>query len=108
MNDREEFQRQIDELLATDTGLDKWCWLRRRTSKFMEHDTPYLEEIGSSDVTCKLYQLWRDWRNYCFTGPAMPTKIDDRLGWYINGEIIDLLGLPRTRALEEYHNMERA
>ena len=34
--ERKEYERQIDVLLATDTGLDRWCWMRRRASKLIE------------------------------------------------------------------------
>jgi len=81
-DERDEFTKQIDILFAQPTGLDKWCWLRRRASKLMECENPGLEEIGSSDVSCRLYELWRE--RYRLTGTA---AITDDLGWDINGQV---------------------
>ncbi len=85
MNDQlvySEFSKQIDILFAHPTGLDKWRWLRRRASKLIECENPGLEEIGSSDVSCRLYELWRE--RYRLTGTA---AITDDLGWDINGQV---------------------
>ena len=82
MNDRIEFSKQIDILFAQPTGSDKWCWLRRRASKLMECGNPGLEEIGSSDVSGRLYGLWRE--RYRLTGTA---AITDDLGWHINDQV---------------------
>jgi hypothetical protein len=81
--ERKEYERQIDVLLATDTGLDRWCWMRRRASKLIECEWgDDLEEIGSSDVSCKLYELWRErYRD------VANDKIDDCLGWFINERV---------------------
>ena len=81
--ERAEFERQYDALLATDNGLDIWCWLRRRASKVIEVQWgDDLEEIGSSDVSCKLYELWCE--RYRDVGND---KIDDCLGWFINERV---------------------
>ena len=77
-----EFTKQIDILFSTATGRDKWHWLRRRASKLMECENPGLEEIGSSDVSCRLYELWRE--RYRLTGTA---AITDDLGWEINSRV---------------------
>lgn len=85
MNNRDllsEFSKQIDILLAEPTGLDKLCWLRRRASKLMECENPGLEEIGSSDVSGRLYELWKE--QYQLTGTA---TITDDLGWEINSRV---------------------
>jgi hypothetical protein len=81
--ERNEYERQVDELLATDTGVGIWCWLRRRASKVIECQWgDDLDEIGSSDVSCKLYELWRE--RYRDVGND---KIDDNLGWFINDRV---------------------
>ena len=87
INERElqdEYTRQINELLDKPNGLDMWCWLRRRASKLLECEMgdDKWEEIGSSDVSCRLYELWRE--RYRLTGTA---AITDDLGWDINGQV---------------------
>jgi len=82
IEERDEFTKQIDILYSTATGRDKWSWLRRRTSKLMECENPGLEEIGSSDVSCRLYELWRE--QFRLTGTA---AITDDLGWEINSRV---------------------
>ena len=82
IEERDEFTKQIDILYSTPAGHDKWCWLRRRASKLMECENPGLEEIGSSDVSCRLYELWRE--QFRLTGTA---AITDDLGWEINSRV---------------------
>jgi hypothetical protein len=77
-----EFTKQIDILFSTATGRSKWNWLRRRTSKLIECENPGLYEIGSSDVSSRLYELWRE--RYRLTGTA---AITDDLVWEINGRV---------------------
>ena len=86
MLDEKEYQKQIDILFSKPTGLDMWCWLRRRTSALMERElydrTGSWEsdgEIGSSDVSCRLYELWLDQKRATGNG-----RINDSLGFQIN------------------------
>ena len=85
MNERDErdaFTKATEELLSSDIGLNIWRWLRRRTSKLIECENPGLYEIGSSDVSCRLYELWRE--QYRLTGRA---TITDSLGFQINSRV---------------------
>lgn len=87
MNERalqDEYTRQVNELLDKPNGLDMWCWLRRRASKLIECENPGLYEIGSSDVSCRLYECWKDWH---LTHPDNARHINDGLGFRINSEV---------------------
>lgn len=86
MNERNEYQKQIDILFSKPNGHDMWCWLRRRTSALMERElydrTGQWEsdgEIGSSDVSGRLYELWLDQKRSTGRG-----RINDSLGFQIN------------------------
>ena len=81
-NPREEFTKQVDILYSKEHGHDMWCWLRRRASKLMEVENPDLEEIGSSDVSNKLYQFWLN--QYNMTGQK---TINDSMGFQMNSVI---------------------
>ena len=94
----EKYKQLIDELLDTPEGLDVYCWLRRRTDAHYEHTFDGVLE-GSSDVSCYMYELWLQYGEDNF---------GEKFGFWINGEIVDMLGLPRCKATEEYHNVERA
>ena len=87
MNERalqDEYTRQVNELLDKPNGLDMWCWLRRRASKLIECENPGQYEIGSSDISGKLYECWKDWR---LTHPDNARHINDGLGFRINSEV---------------------
>tara|TARA_R110002020_G_scaffold419154_1_gene628388 strand:- start:173 stop:463 length:291 start_codon:yes stop_codon:yes gene_type:complete len=91
MNDENKpydaYTKATDDLLATDSGLDIWAWLRMRTSKLIECENPGLEEIGSSDVSCRLYELWKD--QYQLTGMrSWGTREWTELGFNINSEVM--------------------
>ena len=81
-NPREEFTKQRDILASKEWGQRMWCWLRRRASKLIECENPELEEIGSSDVSNRLYQMWL--YQYNMTGRKV---IDDSLGFQMNSVI---------------------
>ena len=100
----ETFQRAVDRLLKLDHGLDVYCWLRRRARAHSEN--VYERELeGSSDVTCHMFELFRQ---QCHSGRNPRRVLNDGFGFWINGEIIDHLGLPNVKATREYHNAERA
>ena len=87
INERElqdEYTRQINELLDKPNGLDMWCWLRRRASKLLECELGDYEEIGSSDVSCKLYDCWKEWH---LLHPDNARYINESLGFHINSEV---------------------
>mgnify|MGYP003638976870 CR=1 FL=1 len=88
MNERAlqvEYTKQVAELLDKPNGHDMWCWLRRRTSKLLECEWgDEYEEIGSSDVSCRLYELWCEWYS-CH--PDNARHINDGLGFRINSEV---------------------
>jgi len=96
---RELWSSLLDELLDKEGGHDIYCWFRRRTDAHYEQSNPgqYLE--GSSDVSCYMYDLWLQYGE---------DSLDEKFGFWINGEIVDMLGLPRCKATEQYHNVERA
>ena len=82
---RDEYTRQVNELLDKPHGLDMWCWLRRRASKLLECKWgDDLEEIGSSDVSIQLYECWKDWY---LAHPDNAKHINDGLGFRINSEV---------------------
>ena len=89
VNERElqdEYKRQVDELLAKPYGPSIWSWLRRRASKLLEcemGDVGY-SAIGSSDVSGKLYECWREWH---LLHPDNARHIHDGLGFRINSEV---------------------
>ena len=81
-NPREEFTKQRDILASKEWGQDMWVWLRKRASKLLEVENPDLEEIGSSDVSNRLYQMWL--YQYNMTGRK---TINDSLGFQMNSII---------------------
>tara|TARA_R110002051_G_scaffold144147_1_gene217080 strand:+ start:405 stop:689 length:285 start_codon:yes stop_codon:yes gene_type:complete len=87
IEEREEWTKQRDILFSKEFGQTMWSWLRRRTSKLMECENPGLEGIGSSDVSCRLYELWRE--QYRLTGIG---TITDSLGFQINCRVMDYMG----------------
>ena len=95
---RELWSSLVDELLDKENGHDIYCWFRRRTDAHHEQCIGGVLE-GSSDVSCHMYELWLQYGE---------DSLDERFGFWINGEIVDHLGLPRCKATEQYHNMERA
>ena len=99
-----DFQDALKRLNSNDPDGVVYCWIRRRTNAHYEQCIGgYLE--GSSDVTCHMFELFR---SYAWSGDVVNMEIDEKFGFWINGEIVDHLGLPRTRATEEYHDKERA
>jgi len=78
-NPREEFTKQVDILYSKSWGKDMWIWLRKRASKLVEVENPDLEEIGSSDVSNRLYQMWL----YQYNSNGQKT-INDSLGFQMN------------------------
>ena len=82
VNPREEFTKQRDILASKHWGRDMWIWLRKRASKLIEVENPDFEEIGSSDVSNRLYHMWL--YQYNMTGRK---TIDDSLGFQINSVI---------------------
>ena len=83
---RNEYECQIEHLLTTPDGNDLWRWLRRRASALLEHQlvaesgsSDGWDEIGSSDVSCKLYDVWRE----CYLLQPR-SEITDSLGFQIN------------------------
>lgn len=97
MTDR--YRELLDELLDGPNGLDRMCWLRRRTNAHYEHSNGGRELEGSSDVSCYMYNLWRQ---------RGEDTLDDYFGFWINGEICDIIGVPRTYVTEQFHNKERS
>ena len=86
MNEKDEYKQQIDILFSKPAGSDMWNWLRRRTSALMERELydrtgewESDEEIGSSDVSGRLYELWLDQKRSTGSG-----RINDSLGFQIN------------------------
>ena len=96
--EHERYIKLVDALLDTDTGLDRWAWMRRRARRHYEVSTGG-ELEGSSDVSGYLFDLWRS---------RGEDSLNDNFGWWINGEICDLMDIPRTRATEQYHNADRS
>jgi len=103
MKTREEFQKQVGDLLEKDYGHDTWCWIRRRAGKHYEESywdcEERGEEFGSSDLSNYIFELWKQY-------PAKEPF--GQLGFWINGEICDLMDIPNTKATREHHNSERA
>ena len=66
INERDQFTEKVNALLDKRYGLEVYCWLRQVTSDYMEAEAEahgyHLEEIGSSDVSCKMFQLWQEWK----------------------------------------------
>ena len=94
----EKYRQLIDELLDTPEGLDVYCWIRRRVNAHYEHN--FNGELeGSSDVSCYMSERWLQ---------RGVDKFDEGFGFWINGEICDIIGVPRVSANEQYHDMERA
>ena len=95
----ERYRALLDELLDTPDGLDIICWLRRRTNAHYEHSNDGRELEGSSDVSCYMYDLWRR---------RGEDNIGEEFGFWINGEVCDIIGVPRVRVTEQYHDKERS
>jgi len=81
-NPKEEFTKQVDILYSKSWGKEMWVWLRKRASKLIEVEEPDLEEIGSSDVSDRLYRMWL--YQYNMTGKK---TINDSLGFQMNSII---------------------
>jgi hypothetical protein len=95
MNEENEnrcFQNEVQELLSSATGHDTWCRVRRRTTALIERELfdregsfEGYEDIGSSDVSGRVYELWLDRKRT--TGQS---GIDDGLVFEINGLVNSL------------------
>jgi len=83
-----DFSDAIDKLNKLERGHDVICWLRRRTSAHYEHTHEGYEELGSSDVTCHMFELWKQW---CHSGRNPRRIINDGFGFWINCEIIQAI-----------------
>ena len=83
-----DFSNAIDKLNKLEYGHDVICWLRRRTSAHYEHTHEGYEELGSSDVTCHMFELWKQW---CHSGRNPRRIINDGFGFWINAEIIQII-----------------
>ena len=95
---QELYTSLVNELLDKPTGLDIFCWIRRRTNA--HHEQLWGSELeGSSDTSGYMFQLWTQYGE---------DKLGEEFGFWINGEIVDMLDLPRCKATEQYHNAERA
>ena len=86
LDEKQEYQKQIDILFSKPNGADMWNWLRRLTSALMERElydrTGSWEsdgDVGSSDVSCRLYELWLDQKRSTGSG-----RLNDSLGFQIN------------------------
>tara|TARA_A100001201_G_C4083301_1_gene199676 strand:+ start:35 stop:409 length:375 start_codon:yes stop_codon:yes gene_type:complete len=100
-----EFATAIERLSKLEHGHTVYCWLRRRASAHYEHFNDGNELEGSSDVTCYMFELWKSW---IYSGRGVRRILNDGFGFWINGEIVEELGLPNVKATREYHNHERA
>ena len=102
MKTRDQFTELVAELLNKDNGHDRWCWMRRRAGKHYEESYWSSEDsggdFGSSDLSNYIYNLWQQYDG---------STLDDNFGWWINGEICDLIGIPRTKVTERFHDQER-
>ena len=81
-NPREEFTKQRDILASKDWGQGMWRWLRISASELLKVENPDMEEIGSSDVSGRIYQMWL--HQYNMTGRK---TINDSLGFQMNSII---------------------
>ena len=98
-----EFKIAIDKLIALEHGNTVYCWLRRRAAAHYEHTHEGYEELGSSDVTCHLFELWKQ---YVHSGRNPRQVMNDGFGFWINGEIADIIGVPNVKAVREYLSVE--
>ena len=87
---REDWKKAYDRLMALEYGDTVYCWLRRRAAAHYEH-TFDGELEGSSDVSGYLNDLWIQ---YCQSGRNPRRVLDDGFGFWINGEICDIIGVP--------------
>ena len=83
-----DFQNAIEKLTKLEHGHDVFCWLRRRTAAHYENSHEGYEELGSSDVTCHMFELWKEW---CHSGRNPRRIMNDGFGFWINTEIIQLI-----------------
>ena len=100
-----DFKIAIDKLSALEQGNTVYCWLRRRAVAHYEYTHEGYEELGSSDVTCHLFELWKQ---YVYSGRNPRQVMNDGFGFWINGEIAEIVGVPNVNAVRDYHNVERA
>ena len=100
-----DFRNAIEKLTKLEHGHEVYCWLRRRTSAHFEHTHGEYEELGSSDVTCHMFELFKQ---QCHSGRNPRRILNDGFGFWINGEICDIIGVPRVSATVQWHDMERA
>jgi len=98
-----DFQEAIGKLCALEHGEKVYCWLRRRTEEHYRQ-TWGGELEGSSDVTCYMFELFKQ---QCHSGRNPRRILNDGFGFWMNGEICDIIGVPNCKATREYHNVER-
>ena len=95
----------VHKLIDSDPEI--WPWMRRRASKHYELMNDGRELEGSSDVSCYIYDLWKRWK--AGGGGKHDTwAISIGFGYWINGEILDMMGIPRTIGAESYHDWENS
>ena len=98
----EKYQQEVAELI--DNSCQTWAWIRRRASE--HYNLAYGRELeGSSDVSGHVYRLWEEYQladNY-----NLPQTLAN-MGWWINGEICELMDIPNTKVTREYHKPELA
>ena len=56
-----DFKNAIERLTNIEHGDTVYCWLRRRATAHYEYTHDGYEELGSSDVTCHLFELWKQY-----------------------------------------------
>ena len=100
-----EFSEAITHLTSMRNGDDVYCWLRRRASAHYEYHNEGQELEGSSDVTNYMFELWKQWIE---SGRGPRRILNDGFGFWINGEICEIIGVPNVQSTREYHNHERA
>ena len=99
-----EFATAIERLFKLEHGHTVYCWLRRRAAAHYEYAW-HAELEGSSDVSCYMFELWKQWIE---SGRGPRRILNDGFGFWINGEICEIIGVPNVQSTREYHNHERA
>jgi len=96
----EKYMKDVDKLIQTSPST--WAWIRRRAS--YHHELMFDRELeGSSDVSGHVYNLWQQYQLADWDDNGMQQNLAN-MGFWINGEICELMDIPNTKATREFHN----
>ncbi len=79
-----EYQQLVKEVQGNDKLRDWYCFARRVTGDLLLKESPGREEIGSSDVSGRLWELWYERKQQ-----SGSSDVSVGLSFYIYNKIVD-------------------